>query len=183
MKIRWEDIPPEGKEIPLEELSPFYIQEQRGEAEQETKLESALKGVLSLRRTPKGIEAKGHFATAVCISCARCLKEFVLPIVSEFEAFFLLMKFVPEEEDKQLSPEDLDISFLPEKGIEIKDIIEEQIWLNIPIKPLCQESCKGLCTICGTDLNFGECGCDRSHRDSRFDVLKGLIPNLLGGSK
>jgi uncharacterized protein len=183
MKIRWEDIPPEGKEIPLDELPSFYILGPHREAEQGRRLESAVRGALSLRRTPKGIEAKGHFATAVRISCARCLKKFVLPIVSEFEAFFLLMKFAPKEEEKQLSNEELDISFLPEKGIEIKDIIEEQIWLSIPIKPLCQENCKGLCPICGTDLNLGECRCDRIHRDFRFDVLKGLIPNLPQRSK
>lgn len=144
---------------------------------------TAVKGDLFLRRNPKGIETKGRIETAVCVHCARCLKEFVLPIASEFEAFFLLMKYASKKEEKELAPEEMGISFLPEGGLEAKDIIEEQIWLNIPMKPLCHDECKGLCSICGADLNLGECGCDQSHRDPRFALLKSLVPNLSRGSK
>ncbi|RLB04720.1 MAG: hypothetical protein DRG50_08420, partial [Deltaproteobacteria bacterium] len=136
-----------------------------------------------LRRTRKGIEVKGRIETSVLINCARCLKEFVLPIVSEFEAFFLLMKYAPREEERELSPEELKISFLTGPELEVRDIIEEQIWLNIPMKPLCHQECKGLCSICGADLNLGECGCDRSYIDPRFAVLKGLRANLPRGRK
>ncbi|MBW2038682.1 MAG: DUF177 domain-containing protein [Deltaproteobacteria bacterium] len=183
MKLRWEDIPPEGREVSLDELLPFCLQGPHGEEEKKTRLASAVKGNLFLRRTPKGIEAKGRIETAVCVHCARCLKEFVLPIVSEFEAFFLLIKYAPREEEKELAPEEMGVSFLPEGELEVRDIIEEQIWLNIPMKPLCHDGCKGLCSICGADLNLGECGCDRGYIDPRFAVLKGLIPNLPQGSK
>ncbi len=183
MKVRWEDIPPQGKEISLDEPPPFCLQGPHGEDENGMRLASAVRGSLFLRRTPKGIEAKGRIDTAVCINCARCLKEFVLPIVSEFEEFFLLGEYASSEEEKELLLEEMGVSFLPEGGLEIRDIIEEQIWLNIPMKPLCHNRCKGLCSICGADFNIGECGCDRNYIDPRFAILKGLIPNLPQGSR
>ncbi len=139
---------------------------------------SPVRGSLLLRRTPKGIEVKGHIETAVAIHCVRCLREFTLPIVSEFEESFLLMEYAPREEERELLPAEMDISFLSEGGLDVREIVEEQIWLNIPIKPLCHEECKGLCSVCGADRNRGECGCDRDLRDPRFAVLKGLRPNL-----
>jgi uncharacterized protein len=172
MKIRWEDIPPEGRKISVEQLSPFDLQGSHGEAEQEVRLASPPKGHLLLQRTSQGIEVTGNIRATVAIPCARCLAECIVPIVSEFKEYFILPRYAPTEEDMELGRDDLDVSFLPEEGVELRDIVEEQIWLNIPIKPLCDIECKGLCSICGADLNSGECGCDRSVSDPRFAALK-----------
>jgi uncharacterized protein len=183
MKVRWEDIPPEGRKISLEQLSPFGLQGPQDEEEQEVRLASPPEGELFLQRTSQGIEVRGTIKAAVALPCARCLKECIVPIVAEFKEYFLLQKYAPDEQDMELVQDDLDISFLPEEGIELRDIVEEQIWLNIPMKPLCHDSCKGLCTVCGADLNSGECGCDRRDIDPRFAVLKSFKPNLTQGRR
>jgi uncharacterized protein len=183
MDVRWEDIPPEGREIALEELHPFCLQGPHGEEEQEARIASTTKGKLVLRRTSKGIEVKGRIETAVAVPCARCLKEFILPIVAEFEESLILKRYAPPDEDTELLQSEMDISFLPEGGIEPRDIVEEQVWLNIPMKPLCHDGCKGLCNLCGADLNLGECGCDRQQVDPRFAVLKGFKTNLSHGRR
>jgi DUF177 domain-containing protein len=178
MKVRWEDIPPEGRKISVDQLSPFGLQGPQGKEEQEVRLATAPEGHLFLQRTSQGIEVMGSIRATVALPCARCLKECIVPIVSEFKEYFILQRYAPDEQDKELVHDDLDISFLPEEGIELRDIVEEQIWLDIPMKPLCHDSCKGLCTICGADLNSGECGCDRHDIDPRFTALKGFKPNL-----
>ncbi len=183
MKVSWEDIPPEGREIALDELHPFCLQGAEGEEGQESRVVSEMKGKLFLQRTPKGIEVTGRLSTAVSLQCARCLKEFVFPIVSEFAECFILLEDAPRDEDKELLQDDMDISFFPEEGIELRDVVEEQMWLNIPMKPLCHDGCKGLCSICGADLNLGECGCDRWQSDPRFAVLKGVKLNLPHGRR
>lgn len=183
MKVRWEDIPPEGREISLDELPPFLLQGPHREAEQETEVVSAPEGKLFFQLTPTGIEVTGRIRTALSLHCARCLKECILPIELEFEECFILMKDAPRDEDMELLQDDMDVCFLPEGGIELKDIVEEQIWLNIPMKPLCHDGCKGLCSICGADLNCGECGCDRRHRDPRLAVLERFKPNLPHGRR
>jgi len=183
MNVRWEDIPPEGREIALEELHPFCLRGPHGEETQETRIVSPVQGVLMLKRTSKAIEVQGRIETTVAVPCARCLKECILPIVSEFEESFILMHYTPRDEDRELLQGDMDISFLPEEGIELGDIVEEQIWLSIPMKPLCHEGCKGLCSLCGADLNQGECGCDRRQVDPRFAVLKDFGTNLSHGRR
>jgi uncharacterized protein len=183
MKVRWEDIPPEGRKISVDQLSLVGLQGPHGEEEQEMRLAQAAEGDLFLQRTSEGIEVKGSIRTAAALPCARCLKECIVPIVSEFKEYFILPKYAPQEEDKELLHDDLDISFLPEEGIELRDIVEEQIWLNIPLKTLCHDRCKGLCSICGADLNSGECGCDRQYSDPRFAALKSFKPNLSQGRR
>ena len=183
MNVRWEDIPPEGREIALEELHPFCLRGPHGEETQEIRIVSPMKGILMLSRTSKGIEVTGRIETTVALPCARCLKEFILPIVAEFEESLILKRYAPQDEDTELLQREMDISFLPEGGIELGDIVEEQIWLNIPMKPLCHDGCKGLCSLCGADLNLGECGCDRQQGDLRFDVLKGFRTNLSHGRR
>jgi uncharacterized protein len=178
MKVRWEDIPPEGREISLNQLSRLSLETLHGDEGQEPRLASAVEGTLSLQRTRKGVEVTGSILTAVSLSCARCLREFTLPLESEFKESFLLLKYAPAEEDTELLDDDMGVSFLPEEGIDLKDIVEEQIWLNIPIKPLCDEQCKGLCSVCGGELNCGECGCDRQYKDPRFEALKTLRLNV-----
>jgi uncharacterized protein len=178
MKVRWEDIPPEGREISLDQLSRLSLEALHGDEGQEPRLASAVEGVLSLQRTRKGIEVTGSIRTAVSLPCARCLQEFTLPIESEFEESFLLLKYAPAEEDMELLDDDMGVSFLPEEVVDLKDIVKEQIWLSIPIKPLCDEQCKGLCSVCGGKLNRGECGCDRQYKDPRFEALKTLRLNV-----
>ncbi len=166
----------------MDQLSPFGLQGPQGETEQEV-LAAAPEGHLFLQRTSQGIEVKGSIRAAVAIPCARCLKECIVPIVSEFTECLILQRYAPDEQDKELVPDDLDVSFLPEEGIELRDIVEEQIWLNIPMKPLCHDHCKGLCTVCGADLNLAECGCERRDIDPRFAVLKDFKPNLTHGRR
>ena len=183
MKVRWEDIPPEGREIPVDELPPLCLQGPYGETEEATEIASETKGKLFFQRTPSGIEVTGRIRTVLSLHCARCLKKFILPIEWEFGDCFVHMRDIPSDEDKELLQDDMNVSLLPEEGIEAKDIVEEQIWLNIPMKPLCHDGCKGLCSICGADLNFGECGCEHWQSDPRFAVLHSFKQKLPHGRR
>jgi len=72
----------------------------------------------------------------------------------------------------------MDVDFYKEGLIDTEDIIRDQILLNIPMKPLCSEDCKGLCTICGTDLNYSECGCIVQEIDPRMAILQSLLRRM-----
>ena len=178
MRIRWEDIPPEGLGISLEEMETPQLQAPKGTLEEGLRLASPLEGEIFLKRIPQGIKVKGKVKTSLFISCARCLKEFILPISSDFEELFLHIRYAPAGEEVELSREDMEVSFLREEVIDLKEVVEEQIWLQIPMKPLCHEGCKGLCPLCGADLNEGECGCDREIVDPRFALLKEIKLSL-----
>lgn len=112
--------------------------------------------------------------------CKRCLQ----PIHLE-EPVELTRTYVPgeqarhaphkgEEPEPALDPEWTDEEPYAGKEIDLRPAVREQVLLSVPPSPLCGEDCKGLCAICGKDLNEGECGCDRTVLDPRWAALKGI---------
>ncbi len=68
--------------------------------------------------------------------------------------------------------QDLDITYLANDFIDLGEIVSEQVRLQVPFQPLCQDECHGICTTCGSDLNRGRCACDKVQRKSPFSVLR-----------
>jgi uncharacterized protein len=67
-----------------------------------------------------------------------------------------------------------DIIVVEDEKLDLDELVYSNIVLNLPMKHLCGADCKGLCAVCGKNLNDGECGCDRSGRISPFSILKDL---------
>ena len=107
------------------------------------------KGILNLNRTQNGLRVNGDFNAKTEVTCGRCLEDFVLALDSHFEEIFTFENG-PLSEDETLIPEDGNIDFKP--------YIRDYLLLEIPIKPVCRENCKGLCDICGENLNKRDCG-------------------------
>lgn len=102
------------------------------------------------------------------VICSRCAAEFTLP----FRSFSV--KQIKRRDDGEFE----DVIFAD--GGFCFDIAKEaraQIYFEFPAKPLCREDCKGLCSVCGCDLNTGSCSCDIRTADPRLDVLRKLIDN------
>ncbi len=78
------------------------------------------------------------------------------------------------EDEAISSGQDLDITYLSEDWIDLADVTTEQLQLQVPFQPLCSESCKGMCTHCGTDLNLGRCACAKIKSAHPFSVLRDL---------
>ena len=107
---------------------------------------------LRLLRTGQILLVRGSLQTTGSFVCSRCLKEFTGPIrVEEFGR------------EKELGPDEGKIDLTPD--------IREDIILAIPAKPLCRADCRGICPLCGKDLNRGECGCAAAEIDSPFARL------------
>ncbi len=58
--------------------------------------------------------------------------------------------------------------------LELNDLVSEDIYLALPTRFLCNDDCKGLCPICGIDLNVNQCSCSEP-ADPRWDALKELL--------
>lgn len=175
MKIALMEIPPEGLRIQWGQLGKVKLKGPQGTLEEDLRFSGPLKGSVFLQVTPKGLVCRGDLECAVWIHCARCLAEFELPIEDQFEVMYLSVREAPREEEVELTREDMDVGFLVEDAIDLEELLTERIWLALPIKPLCREDCKGLCPICGKDLNEGDCGCSRKAIDPRFEILKQLL--------
>jgi uncharacterized protein len=113
----------------------------------------------------------GNFSALIDIDCSRCLKRASLPIGGDF-AYTLIPAKAETREDLELTPEELEISYYQGDFIDLAPIICEQIILQIPMKMLCSEDCKGLCPHCGINFNNSSCNCHLNFVNDRMAVLK-----------
>jgi uncharacterized protein len=124
-----------------------------------------------ITRTSGTVFIKGAFSAAIDIDCSRCLEYASLTIGSDF-AYTLIPAKAETREDLELTPEELEISYYHDDFIDLAPIICEQIILQIPMRVLCSEECKGLCPHCGTNLNTSSCNCHLNIVNDRMAVLK-----------
>jgi len=118
------------------------------------------------------VRATGSVQSAVRLSCSRCLTEYQLPISSDFTIFYTESKGEELDEEVELSDVELISASYTGEEINMDSEIAEQVMLEVPYKPLCSESCRGLCPQCGADLNAGDCGCDRGEINLKMAALK-----------
>ena len=104
------------------------------------------------------LEFKAHLEAVVSTKCARCLKPLLFPVVTDAEE-------TVGEEGAELEGTILNVD----------NIVKNNIGVELPIKFLCKDDCKGICSICGVNLNITECNCKHEQIDERFAVLKKLL--------
>jgi len=104
--------------------------------------------------------------------CSRCLKSYSFPLEKEFE--FVLTPEPTSPKSKELSRDELGLSFYGEKEIDLAPFIREQVLLALPMRPLCAEDCRGLCPGCGMDLNDDPCRCASPQADPRMAVFRAM---------
>ncbi|REJ78128.1 MAG: DUF177 domain-containing protein [Acidobacteria bacterium] len=108
------------------------------------------------------------------IDCSRCLAEIPTDQDFSFKNAFIAGDNVSDEQEVELDLQDLELSFAREEEVDLVDIVREQIILNLPAHPLCKEDCKGLCEVCGANLNEKSCDCKQEETDPRWAALKNL---------
>ncbi len=107
---------------------------------------------------------KGRLTTNLQFKCDKCL----IPVNISLD--------IPiEEKFSNESTNDDETFLIVGNKIDLNDALQYNIILNIPIKVICKDDCLGLCHICGVNLNEGECSCDKTHFDPRFEVLRSLF--------
>lgn len=113
---------------------------------------------------------KGKLSFHVDIPCDRCLK----PVDTLIEVDIEREVFAPELlEDNPEQAEDQE--FIDGYQLITESLLQEEIMMNWPLKTLCKEDCKGICKMCGKDLNEGECGCDTFVPDPRMAAIADLF--------
>ena len=127
------------------------------------------------------IEVLGTLQTSVRLPCSRCLIDFDTPLAFNFVLSYTKempgLMDVFDEEEIELKVEEIGMFYFKGEEINLQQGIQEQVVMAFPLKPLCDENCKGLCPKCGSDLNQGDCGCKRELSANKFAVLKNLKLN------
>ena len=128
----------------------------------------ALRGFIGTARfshTPQGLVLQGDFQAETELECVRCLDPFTQSLkwsLTELYAF----------DHRNMTESGL---LVPENGqIDLEPLLREYALLEFPISPVCKPDCKGLCPVCGENLNLTDCG-HRPESDSPFAALKDLL--------
>jgi uncharacterized protein len=104
------------------------------------------------------------------LECSRCLASYPFQNDEEFSLVLYPRRPVAETEI-EMNHEDFDAYFYDDPLVSVAPIAEERIQMAIPMKPLCREDCRGLCSQCGSDLNLSECDCAVDEVDPRWHAL------------
>jgi DUF177 domain-containing protein len=114
----------------------------------------------------------GGVKTRLELSCSRCLEPFSLAVDQTYDLRYQPHAHNTGEGEREIEEDDLTTAFYENDEIDLGQLMREQFYLALPMKPLCSETCKGLCPVCGTNLNRGACVCSRSWVDPRLEALK-----------
>ncbi|MBQ7985760.1 MAG: DUF177 domain-containing protein [Clostridia bacterium] len=127
-----------------------------------------LEGVI-LNNT-KSLELKGKVTGKMGVHCARCGKPLTVDLEDPVEEILV--------REDAVFPEDEDVIVYSGSEVELMEAIVNGFLLNVSGKFLCSEDCKGLCSICGANLNEGDCGCNREYIDPRLEKLAEIMKNM-----
>ena len=114
------------------------------------------------------------------LSCSRCLEPFRLPVHAEFDLRYLPAAAAVAEAEHEVADEDLETSYYRDDQIDVNELLREQFYLALPMKPLCRPDCQGLCPVCGTNRNVETCACQSEWVDPRMEALRRLRDTKTG---
>ncbi len=122
------------------------------------------------------IRIKGRVAADLETECDRCLGRASFHIDAPFDLFYQPLASVAEYEGEEAAIDEgeAEIGFYELPGLQLEDIIREQLLLQLPMQRVCREDCKGICPICGVNRNETACKCEARPGDDRWMALKDL---------
>ena len=120
-------------------------------------------------RENKRLLIQGEVDLTVSSPCSRCLEE--VPTDIRFSIDKELELNGSELNDEEME----DTDYLIGLNLDIDKLIYGEILVNWPMKVLCKEDCKGICKVCGKDLNKGDCGCQRTELDPRMAAIQDVF--------
>lgn len=113
---------------------------------------------------------RGSAKFALVMPCSRCLEPVKVPFSLTLERA-LDMKQTDADRVRDLDEQ----PYLQGYNLDVDQLVRDELLLNLPMKVLCEEDCKGICNRCGANLNFETCGCDRSVPDPRMSVIQDIF--------
>lgn len=168
MVIKINDIPPEGLSIDITQK----LDLNKGAPSSE------FTATLGIQPTGGGFfHVNGRIQADPLLECSRCLKLFPYHIDTEVNIDLAPSNALGAAPEHELNRSELDIEFYQGDEIDETEFIKEQVLIAVPMVPLHRPDCKGLCPVCGTDLNEASCGCrkDNPGEFRAFSALKDLL--------
>ena len=164
----------ERKKLRFQEtFQPGQIDFSAEELEQISQLEA--QGTAELLAHSEGeVRLECTYTVEMGSACDRCLAPARYPLKGTLDLYYQPMSAIAKEEEIEIDEGEAEIAFYEGGGIELKDVLREQILLALPMQRLCREDCKGICPQCGKNRNEGGCECVPEAGEPRWEGLRNL---------
>ncbi|MDH4229314.1 MAG: DUF177 domain-containing protein [Nitrospirota bacterium] len=169
MKIALSQVPPEGLQVSYAAGPELFADAGDGVVAQ-----GSVPVAARVDTEGSGLRVKGSAEAVLELPCARCLNVFPAAFITRFDVLFTPIALDVDADEIELGERDMAVCHLEGDVVDLDGLVREQVLLELPMAPLCDEGCRGLCPRCGADLNLGECGCP-PQGDPRLAALKKLL--------
>jgi uncharacterized protein len=140
----------------------------------------------SLTRAGDRFRLRGRIGATLQLACGRCLTPFPQRVDTDIDLTYVPVqppagtsakdaKPRGTDEEVELQDEDLNTSYYHDHVLDLGEMLREQFYLALPMRPLCRPDCQGLCPSCGIDRNVDTCQCQTDWVDPRLSGLKALV--------
>ena len=141
--------------------------------EQDSPLKAA--GVAELLADTGGeIRIQGRYQVVLSAQCDRCLQKARFPLEKPFDLFYRPMSVIARAEEVEIDEGEAEIGFYENGGLELEDVLREQVLLALPMQRVCSETCQGICPVCGRNRNEARCDCKIDSADGRWGAFREL---------
>jgi DUF177 domain-containing protein len=159
---------------PLTHFSKVFQPEDVGQEGDAYRIVAPVQVEMDIHKDKDRFRLEGTARTELELTCSRCLEPYTMPVDAAFDVRYLPASDGADGGEREVGEEDLDTSVYRDDQIDLNEVLREQFYLALPMKPLCRADCQGLCPVCGTNLNKGTCSCKREWEDPRLAALKKL---------
>ncbi len=158
-----------------ETLAPGKIDFSEECLEQATPLHAAGSAEV-LEESDGEVRVKGSCSVEMAFQCDRCLASARLPVEAAFDLFYRPMSTIGRAEEVEIETSETEIGFYEDGGLELDDILREQVVLALPMQRVCSPNCKGICPVCGKNRNESACACPKDSGADHWRALRDLGP-------
>jgi uncharacterized protein len=123
-----------------------------------------------LANTDGEVRITGRLTVRMESECDRCLGQAQFPLDVAFDLFYRPSGSLAAEEEVAIDEGQAEMGFYEGDGMELEDILREQILLLLPMQRVCSEGCKGICPVCGGNRNEIACDCRVKASDDRWSA-------------
>lgn len=128
-----------------------------------------------LESTGGEVRVKGEITVEMASACDRCLGAARFPLSASVDLFYEPAPLDKGPDEVAINEGEAEIAFYEGDGLELEDILREQVLLLLPMQRVCSESCKGICPVCGKNRNETDCNCQVKPGDDRWNALRDLV--------
>lgn len=160
-----------------------YAPEQLGPATPDYAVAAPVRLAMIIFKEEARVRLAGRVATVLEVACSRCLEPFAFAVDSAFDLRYAPLAAAGGAEEIEIAGDELSVAFYDGESIDLAQLVQEQFYLALPMKPLCRVDCRGLCPSCGANRNEGGCACELGWADPRLAALRRLLEDSTMGKR